>query len=124
MKKDKVNFEDKLTPIERIFRSFTVTKTHTQYITRNQIPITPAQAQTIHASQGSTYQQISVAVKGLSRKLLYTALRRVSQLLGLFLIGIFKAPQPATIYNDKSYAEMERMKNNCNLIFDLLFQKI
>lgn len=121
MTKDQVNFEEKLTPLERIFRSFTVTKSLTQSITRNQLPLTPAQALTIYGVQGSTYERVLVKVTNLIRKALYTALSRVTSIFGLFLIGIFLAPRPATIHNDKSFAEIERMKEYCNLIFDLLF---
>lgn len=120
MKRDNL-FQSNWTPIERIFRSFTVTKNHRQYVVRNQIPLVPAQAQTIHASQGCTYERIIADVSNLSRSLMYTAIGRARTLNGVNLLGVFKPPMPATIFNDKCHREMERMRREAVLEFDLLF---
>ncbi|KAK3921601.1 ATP-dependent DNA helicase PIF4, partial [Frankliniella fusca] len=89
------------TPIQRICRSFSLNKnTHIQ-VTRNQLPLLPSNAETIHCSQSCTYQNILVFItKNLSRKLLYTAFSRVESLQGLHISGIYKKPIRATIEND------------------------
>lgn len=62
---------------------------------RKQFPLSPAEALTIHKSQGSTYESVCVNVKKhLTRQLLYVALSRVTSLSKLFIIGSFKAPLP------------------------------
>ena len=63
------------TPIERISKTFRVTAGSLLTITRNQIPMTPAAASTIHSAQSTTQKRIMVSVNGLNRKLLYTALQ-------------------------------------------------
>ncbi|KAK3924354.1 ATP-dependent DNA helicase PIF4 [Frankliniella fusca] len=73
--------EKNWTPIQRICRSFSLNEnTHIQ-VTRNQLPLLPSNAQTIHCSQSCTYDNILVFLnKTLSRKLLYTACSRVTSL--------------------------------------------
>ncbi|KAK3923859.1 ATP-dependent DNA helicase PIF4 [Frankliniella fusca] len=79
-------------------------------VTRNQLPILPSNAQTIHCSQSCTHQKIVVYVNGLSRKLLYTAISRVTSLRGLYIVGTYKPPDEATIHNDPALNEILRMK--------------
>ncbi|KAK3920802.1 ATP-dependent DNA helicase [Frankliniella fusca] len=110
------------TPIQRICRSFSLNEnTHIQ-VTRNQLPLLPSNAQTIHCSQSCTYKNILVFItKNLSRKLLYTAFSRVESLQGLHISGIYKKPIRATIENDPSLREMIRMRSEAQLQFSLTF---
>ncbi|KAK3908161.1 ATP-dependent DNA helicase pfh1, partial [Frankliniella fusca] len=110
------------TPIQRICRSFSLNEnTHIQ-VTRNQLPLLPSNAQTIHCSQSCTYDNILVFLnKNLSRKLLYTACSRVTSLTGLYLSGIYKKPARATLENDPSLREMTRMRDEAQLQFSLIF---
>ncbi|KAK3909841.1 ATP-dependent DNA helicase [Frankliniella fusca] len=114
--------EKNWTPIQRICRSFSLNEnTHIQ-VTRNQLPLLPSNAQTIHCSQSCTYDNILVFLnKTLSRKLLYTACSRVTSLSGLYLSGIYKKPARATLENDPSLREMTRMRNEAQLQFSLIF---
>ncbi|KAK3919903.1 ATP-dependent DNA helicase pfh1 [Frankliniella fusca] len=114
--------EKNWTPIQRICRSFSLNEnTHIQ-VTRNQLPLLPSNAQTIHCSQSCTYDNILVFLnKNLSRKLLYTACSRVTSLTGLYLSGIYKKPARATLENDPSLREMTRMRDEAQLQFSLIF---
>ena len=57
------------TPIERFTRNFTVTSGSMSTVTRNQIPVTPAAASTVHSAQSATYKELMVHLgKGLPRK--------------------------------------------------------
>ena len=119
MRKD--NADLSWTPIERISRTFTVTKGSLLTVTRNQIPLSPGAASTIHSAQSTTRKEIMVSVNGLPRKLLYTGLSRGTNANGLYIAGSYKKPTKATIHNDKSMAERERMRVEVPLKFDLLF---
>ncbi|KAK3923609.1 ATP-dependent DNA helicase, partial [Frankliniella fusca] len=114
--------EKNWTPIQRICRSFSLNdNTHIQ-VTRNQLPLLPSNAQTIHCSQSCTYDNILVFLnKTLSRKLLYTACSRVTSLTGLYLSGIYKKPARATLENDPALREMTRMRDEAQLQFSLIF---
>ncbi|KAK3913038.1 ATP-dependent DNA helicase PIF4 [Frankliniella fusca] len=114
--------EKNWTPIQRICRSFSLNdNTHIQ-VTRNQLPLLPSNAQTIHCSQSCTYDNILVFLnKNLSRKLLYTACSRVTSLTGLYLSGIYKKPARATLENDPALKEMTRMRDEAQLQFSLIF---
>ncbi|KAK3911117.1 ATP-dependent DNA helicase [Frankliniella fusca] len=93
-----------------------------QQVTRNQLPLLPSNAQTIHCSQSCTYKNILVFItKNLSRKLLYTAFSRVESLQGLHISGIYKKLIRATIENDPSLREMIRMRSDAQLQFSLTF---
>ncbi|KAK3924443.1 Protein A32 [Frankliniella fusca] len=128
------------TPIQRICRSFSLNEnTHIQ-VTRNQLPLLPSNAQTIHCSQSCTYKNILVFItKNLSRKLLYTAFSgtRQSEFLKsesevsdcpdgweqtrACISGIYQKPIRATIENDPSLREMIRMRSDAQLQFSLTF---
>lgn len=74
-----------------------------------------AKAITIHKSQGSTYESVSVNLKKpLSRELLYVALSRVTTLSKLYLIGTFHATKPPSKDNE-TMIEIERLKNEKQL---------
>lgn len=64
-------------------------------ISRTQFPLTPAEAVTIHKSQGQTYESVCLHLpssKALQRQLLYVALSRVTKLSRLYIVGEFKPP--------------------------------
>lgn len=64
---------------------------------RIQFPLVPAEAMTIHKSQGQTYEKICLDFtknERIPRQMLYVALSRVTKLSGLYIIGHFKAPNP------------------------------
>lgn len=64
---------------------------------------------------------IMVSTEGLYRRLMYTAFSRVTSLNGLFLNGFYKRPLPATVENDATMREMQRMNLQCPLKFCLCF---
>lgn len=119
MLKDKANHS--WTPIDRINRTFTVTAGSLMSVTRNQIPMSPSAASTIHSAQSTTCDELMVSVKGLTRKLLYTALSRGTKAEGLYIAGEYKPPKKATIENDSTFRELHRMRNESLLNFSLLF---
>ena len=92
---------------------------------RRQFPISPAEAITIHKSQGSTFETICVDTREkLSRQLLYVALSRVTKLKNLYIIGKFQAPGAPNAQDD-TMVEINRLKTikGLNLCFNSLEQK-
>lgn len=85
---------------------------------RLQFPLVPAEAVTIHKSQGQTYQIVCVNLvseKGrrvpMDRAKLYVALSRVTKLENLYIVGEFKEPKkPST--DDPVMNEIENLKTN------------
>ncbi|KAG2215280.1 hypothetical protein INT45_012702 [Circinella minor] len=64
-------------------------------VVRIQFPLTPAQAITIHKSQGQTYDVVVIVLtEGLTRFLIYVACSRARTAAGLHLIGVFRLPRP------------------------------
>lgn len=62
---------------------------------RDQFPLVLAEAITIHKSQGSSYDRVTIELPSRNdRSLLYVALSRATSLEGLYLIGTFKPPNP------------------------------
>ena len=115
------NIPSHLTPLSK--KSFTISgnKEGAYQIVRNQFPIMPAEALTIHKSQGQTYASICVDLstsektKYLTRSLLYVALiSTVSSLSGLYILGSFIPPDPPKP-NDVTLREIERLKNHRQL---------
>lgn len=100
------------TPIERIIRSFTISKTSNLQIFREQFPIVPAEAMTVHKSQGGTYSKVVVTLKrAITRQLLYVACSRAINAKGLYILGQFNAPLRP---DDKelTIVEMARLRQN------------
>ncbi|XP_034944338.1 ATP-dependent DNA helicase PIF1-like [Chelonus insularis] len=86
----KNNIDNVLTPIERISIQTSVAQDDKYKILKNQFPIIPAEAITIHKSQGQTYVKICLDFTAQERQtlsMLYVALSRVTKLSGLFIIG-------------------------------------
>ncbi|XP_065214928.1 uncharacterized protein LOC135841724 [Planococcus citri] len=93
------------TPIQKIVRPLLVQKKFD--MTRRQFPLTPAEAITVHKSQGSTYNQIVIDMDKLTRNGLYVACSRVTSLDGLFIQGKFIAPKPPAKTNKVTIAMKE-----------------
>ena len=82
------NIDLHLTPISRKSHWTTGNKNCAIQIERKQFPVVPAEALTIHKSQGQTYQSICLDLnkcKRVTRSLLYVTLSRVTSLAGLYI---------------------------------------
>lgn len=98
------------TAIDMIKREIRLRKNQPITIVRQQFPLIPAEAITIHKSQGATYKAVAVHLQGLRRNSLYVALSRCTTLSGLFLLGTFKEPVAPSPF-DKVKMEIERLHN-------------
>ena len=79
-------------------------------ILRKQFPLVPAQAITIHKSQGDTYSEVVVHLtKTIKRASLYVALSRAKTARGLYLIGELRLPKEP-LASDKVPSEMKRLR--------------
>ncbi|RWS10742.1 uncharacterized protein B4U79_00026 [Dinothrombium tinctorium] len=78
-------------------------------IQRQQFPVVPAEAITIHKSQGGTYQAVAVHLsQKMRRSEIYVACSRVTKLSGLYLTGKFMPPKPPS-ENDIVKIKIARM---------------
>ena len=74
-----------------------------------------AESITIHKSQGSTLEKVSILMKkGMERSLVYVALSRATSLDGLFLIGEFHPPTPPK-EDHPVVKEMKRLRESALL---------
>lgn len=111
------DIDPSLVPISK--RTFTLniaTQNHYQII-RQQFPLTPAEALTIHKSQGQTFDSVCIDFNKknrLNRHLLYVALSRVTKISGLYILGTFKAPLPPPP-NDPTMVELDNLRQNKQL---------
>lgn len=107
--KKKENVDGCLVPIEKT--------TITEYgrnaifmITRKQFPVTPAEAITIHKSQGATYNQVCVDLgnnKYVQTSMVYVAYSRVTSLNGLYIVDKLVIP---SFKKSPALEEMEQMR--------------
>ncbi|VDN37029.1 unnamed protein product [Gongylonema pulchrum] len=82
------------TPLEPIIVPIKRSKGSNLQVLRKQFPLVPAEAMTIHKSQGQTYPSVVLhTAQRMNRALLYVALSRVTSLSGLYIIGEFKTPR-------------------------------
>ena len=81
-------------------------------IVRRQVPLIPANAITIHKSQGSSIPEVAVNItkRGLKREALYVACSRAPTLQGLYINGTFTAPKPISKDNAVKI-ELERLSS-------------
>lgn len=92
------NIPSLLTPIEPIIHTVSGNKDGEFELLRNQFPMVPAEALSIHKSQGQSYSAVCIDMshpsktKRMTRSMLYVALSRVTSLNGLYIIGNFKPP--------------------------------
>ncbi|XP_055845331.1 uncharacterized protein LOC129911529 [Episyrphus balteatus] len=111
------NIDCNLVPIERKVHSINVNTVNTYQILRKQFPIVPAEAITIHKSQGQTYDKVCIDLrksKKIRRSMMYVALSRVTSLTGLFIIGNFSPPN-ATAEENLILDELRRLRNDCKM---------
>jgi hypothetical protein len=125
-----------LTPIEKLTKEITRKSSSNQLVNvhRTQFPLTPAQALTIHKSQGDTYDKVVVELNSrMDLSSFYTAFSRAKVANGLFITGKqFHLPKiPEFSQNKRSNRskptyfkikeEMERLRTQSRLIFDIDF---
>lgn len=86
-------------------------------MTREQYPLAVAEAITIHKSQGSTLNSVTVQIGdgALERSLLYVACSRAKTISGLYLVGEFKSPRPPHPAHSPTI-EMNRLRTSAVLI--------
>ena len=92
-------------------------------LTRSQFPIIPAEATTVHKSQGSTYEKVCVDLDGrFNKSMIYVALSRVTSISGLYLLGnIRKKPINKNIDFEN---EIKALKQEKNLKLYYQYEKI
>src|SRR3978361_2508548 len=82
---------------------------------RTQFRLQPAEAMTIHKSQGSTIKTICIDFRNLNKQpdatLKYVALSK-TEYDGLYILGNFTAPKPKA---NKGIVEIERLRKDCQL---------
>lgn len=83
-------------------------------LSREQFPIVPAEAQTIHKAQGQTYDGACVAIAGNSRQMNYVATSRVKSPESLYIQGDFKPTKPPAP-NDSTMRFLKELQANRNL---------
>ena len=117
------SFDPTLTPIERQSKTFFYKFDRNLIsVTRNQFPIRPSEAITIHKSQGQTYNQVVVHLTNrMSITFYYTALSRAKKSSGLYLIGDFDPPVTPAPGNLIVMGEMVRMANESSVNFKTQF---
>ncbi|XP_026475405.1 uncharacterized protein LOC113380264 [Ctenocephalides felis] len=103
------------TPIKRMAIKTNASDDEKYHVIRNQFPLVPAEAMTIHKAQGQTYDAICLDFTKKERRdksMLYVALSRVKKLSGLYILGSFDI-QPSTSANDvtmkRSLVEINRL---------------
>ena len=107
-------FKEGLVPISKASAVLHISSNQNLQIVRKQFPVVPAEAITIHKSQGQTYEEVCLDFrksKKITRKMLYVALSRVSKLSGLYILGNIKFPN-RTKLNEPTNTEMQRLRNN------------
>ena len=115
MKSNKI--DKNLIPLSKSAIPLTITNKLQHQTIRKQFSIVPAEALTIHKSQGQTYQEVCVDFnisKRFTRQMLYVALSRVTKLSGLYIIGKFKASKLAKD-DDPIVMELNRLRLERNL---------
>jgi hypothetical protein len=83
----------------------------TLHVIRTQFPLVPAEAITIHKSQGATYQSVVVhADKRINRSLLYVGCSRATSAAGLAIVDRFTPPNPRSA-SDSLHLELCRQNS-------------
>ncbi|XP_015125653.1 ATP-dependent DNA helicase PIF2-like, partial [Diachasma alloeum] len=105
------NIDESLIPISRMSLQISGSRDNHYQVMRAQFPIVPAEAMTIHKSQGQTYSNVCIDLtfgSRLTRALLYVALSRVCSLSNLYILGIFKPPKAPDV-NDPIICEYKKL---------------
>lgn len=113
-------------PIKKISKDISTGGQQKTQSIREQFPIKPAEASTIHKAQGQSCECICVHLSGykVQRSMMYVALSRVTSLNGLYLVGEFRPPNPPS-KNDPVFRELNRLENEklLDICFDTLDEK-
>jgi hypothetical protein len=114
------------TPLDRHSTIIKKAKNTPLQVQRYQFPIVPAEAITIHKSQGLTFEYVVLCLKPsyqkyLDRQSLYVGCSRATKASGLFLDGDFKAPSKMDSGCNIVINEMQRMKTISPLSFNIKF---
>ncbi|CAG4957666.1 unnamed protein product [Parnassius apollo] len=101
------------TPIEPVTYTVKRYKSSNLQVRRSQFPVVPAEAVTIHKSQGSTLEKVVVHLKpNILRSMLYVACSRATSSKGLFIVTeTFRPPRPPSEH-DSVVTEMRKLKLN------------
>jgi ATP-dependent exoDNAse (exonuclease V) alpha subunit len=107
------NIPERCTPIEKDISTMTSSKKYLRVheAFRKQFPVQPAEAMTIHKSQGSTIKEVCLDLtkaSHLTATLKYVALSRCDY-DGLYIIGKFEKP-PQRLTKSKNLLEIERLR--------------
>ena len=109
-----------LTPINPINRDIQRKVGKIISVTRQQFPLVPAEAISIHKSQGQTYDQVVVDVTNrLTLPLIYTAFSRAKSLNGLYLVGKELPKIREQTATDSNVIEMARLEAESLLVFNM-----
>lgn len=88
-------------------------------VVRKQFPVVPAEAITVHKSQGETFENVCVDFtksSGVQRTSIYVAYSRCTSLKGLFIIGDSRLRKPAVFPKECIVTnKMNRMRNDASL---------
>lgn len=113
------NIASYLTPIAKLPIQVNVADNEKYQIIRNQFPVIPAEAITIHKSQGQTYNEICLDFTKSERRtlpMLYVALSRVTRLSGLYILGEFAIPKKTMANStNAALAELTRLRKSKSL---------
>ena len=111
-------------PISRISVQISLSKKIGYQSSRTQFPLVPAEALTIHKSQGQTYDSVCLdfnKIRGVTRSMLYVALSRVRKLDDLFILGKFKPPKEP-LESDAVVLALKDLREN--KVLNLSFSKV
>lgn len=117
--------DDRLTKIQRITKEIYLNKNSRRKVIRSQIPLTPSEAMTIHTSQGSTLNKVTLHItKSMPNSLLYVGLSRVTSPSNINVIGEWPINPP--LPDELVHTEMLRLENKkkLELKYDIINEKI
>ena len=90
---------------------------------RIQFPIIPAEATTIHKSQGSTYKKVCVDLNGrFNKAMLYVSLSRVTNINNLYILGNIRKKKKFSS-NSEYDEELNNLKTKKRLVLKYTYEK-
>ena len=130
------NIDSDCVPIHLISSSIFVLQKCQYQIFRKQFPVVPAEALTVHKSQGQTFQEVCLDLSirpRITNAMMYVALSRVTKISGLYIIGEFILPKTSRKDNG-GIAEKHRLRreremelscdNLCNRKDKVIYQNV
>lgn len=117
--------DNRLTRISRITKEVYLDNKMIKKIIRNQIPLTPSEAMTIHTSQGSTIKKVTLHIDAnIPNNRLYVALSRVTSPSNINVIGQW--PENPPLPDEAVCKEMTRLQKQkqLRLKYDVMNEKI